>query len=81
MSASVLEIAGGVPVDIDDKGYLLDWHAWTPAVAETMAAADTIVLEGDHWLVLRHLQRLLRTVRNRTAHAGIGASGARGAGR
>ena len=53
MSASILEIAGGESVEIDEKGYLLDWHAWTPAVAEAMAAADTIVLESDHWLVLR----------------------------
>ncbi len=52
MSASVLDIAGGASVDVDEKGYLLDWQAWSSAVAETMAAADALVLEDDHWVVL-----------------------------
>lgn len=53
MSHSILEIAGGMTVRIDEKGYLLDWRDWTPAVAETMSEADAIVLNSDHWEVLR----------------------------
>jgi tRNA 2-thiouridine synthesizing protein E len=49
---SCLTLPGGVSVEIDEKGYLLNWQAWSPAVAETMAAADGVVLQADHWAVL-----------------------------
>lgn len=49
---SYLALPGGVSVEIDEKGYLLNWQDWSPAVAEAMAAADGIVLQADHWAVL-----------------------------
>lgn len=49
---SCLTLPGGVSVEIDEKGYLLNWQAWSPAVAETMAAADGVDLQADHWAVL-----------------------------
>jgi tRNA 2-thiouridine synthesizing protein E len=52
MSGRELRIPGGGAVELDEKGYLLDWRAWSPAVAQTMAAADGIELTDDHWLVL-----------------------------
>jgi len=52
MTTTHLDIPGGAPVEIDEKGYLLDWLAWSPAVAETMAAADGVVLQDDHRVVL-----------------------------
>ena len=53
MSQGVLKIPGSGTVGIDEKGYLLDWRQWSPQVAETMAAADGIALEKDHWVVLQ----------------------------
>ena len=53
MSATVLKMPGGLEVLLDEKGYLLDWRGWTPAVAVALAAADAIELTEDHWLVLR----------------------------
>ena len=47
-----LELGGGRSLPVDEKGYLLDWQAWTPAVAEAMAAADGVRLGADHWAVL-----------------------------
>jgi tRNA 2-thiouridine synthesizing protein E len=53
MSERTLGLPGGETLALDDKGYLLDWRAWSPAVAATMATADGIELTDDHWLVLR----------------------------
>ena len=52
MSGSELRVPGGGRCAVDDKGYLLDWQQWIPAVAETMAARDGVVLTEDHWAVL-----------------------------
>ncbi len=52
MSGSILELPGGETVPIDEKGYLLDPARWSPAVAETMARADGLVLTDDHWTIL-----------------------------
>ena len=53
MSTSLLKITGGGTIDLDEKGYLLDWLEWSPEVAKTMAAADGIILTDEHWVVLR----------------------------
>lgn len=53
MSAAVLHLPGDRSLPLDEKGYLLDWRGWTPAVAEAMAAADGLELGDDHWQVLR----------------------------
>ncbi len=53
MSAAVLTLPDGITLPLDDKGYLLDGAAWTEKVAETMATADGISLEADHWVVLQ----------------------------
>jgi tRNA 2-thiouridine synthesizing protein E len=52
VSESILKLPGGEELPLDDKGYLLDWRGWSPAVAATMAAADGLELTEDHWLVL-----------------------------
>lgn len=38
--------------EMDEKGYLLDWQAWSPEVAKAMAARDKLTLTDDHWVVL-----------------------------
>jgi tRNA 2-thiouridine synthesizing protein E len=52
MNMARLEMPSGAPVDIDEKGYLLNPQQWSPAVAEVMADADGLVLESDHWVVI-----------------------------
>ncbi len=46
-----MEIDTGLP-EVDEKGYLLDWQAWSPEVANAMAAGDKVSLTDDHWAVL-----------------------------
>jgi len=52
MKAGSLQLPGGERVAIDEKGYLLDWQSWSPAVASAMAKADGVKLTDDHWRVL-----------------------------
>lgn len=52
MSPPNLEVPGLEPLAVDEKGYLLDWRDWSPAVARAMAASDGLVLGDDHWAVL-----------------------------
>lgn len=52
MNGPELQLPGGESLPLDEKGYLLEYARWTPLVAETMAAADGIRLEADHWVVL-----------------------------
>jgi tRNA 2-thiouridine synthesizing protein E len=53
MSEATLKLPTGRELPVDDKGYLLDWRAWSPEVAATMSAADGVELTDDHWLILR----------------------------
>jgi TusE/DsrC/DsvC family sulfur relay protein len=80
MSTARLQLPGGASLPVDEKGYLLDWRAWTPAVAETMAAADGLELGDDHWQVLRLFREYFEQVRDRTADARPGQAGRRAAG-
>lgn len=49
--------AHGARVAVDDKGYLIDFEAWTPETAEALAVEDEIgELTADHWLVIRFLR-------------------------
>lgn len=52
MSQGTLQLPNGESLPVDDKGYLLEYGAWKPLVAETMAANDGIELEADHWTIL-----------------------------
>lgn len=38
--------------ETDEGGYLLDWRAWSPAVADAMARRDGVELGEDHWTVI-----------------------------
>lgn len=48
-----LELADGVKLELDEKGYLLDPLLWTEEVSRIMAAADGVELNADHWVVLQ----------------------------
>jgi tRNA 2-thiouridine synthesizing protein E len=41
---------------LDDEGFLRDPAAWTPAIAEALAAREGIALTPAHWQIL-HLLR------------------------
>jgi tRNA 2-thiouridine synthesizing protein E len=56
MSEPVLHLPDGTSLPIDEKGYLRDHTTWTPLVAETMAAADSIELKADHWQLIQIFQ-------------------------
>jgi tRNA 2-thiouridine synthesizing protein E len=60
MNGSSLLLPDGISLPIDEKGYLLDHTGWTPLVAETMAAADSIQLVPDHWEVIEIFQDYFR---------------------
>lgn len=49
-------LADGSRMATDENGYLEDWQAWTPGVADAMARADGIRLSGAHWKVLEALR-------------------------
>ena len=52
MKRSELRLEGGVRLDLDEKGYLLEPLAWTRQVAEHMASLDGVDLAEDHWAIL-----------------------------
>ena len=52
MTADTIKLPSGSALAIDERGYLLDWQAWTPEVADTMAAADGVKLNADHRVIL-----------------------------
>lgn len=52
-----LEAGDGERLELDERGYLVDAAAWTPAVAEAMARADGVELQPAHWQVIGILRR------------------------
>ena len=52
MSPSVLNMAGGRQIAIDEKGYLLDSSEWDPDVARHMASLDGLELSADHFEII-----------------------------
>lgn len=61
MSSRQLQLDDGRSLAIDDKGYLLDYDAWSPEAASAMAARDGIALDDDHWVVLELLRNYFET--------------------
>ncbi|MFQ5995847.1 MAG: TusE/DsrC/DsvC family sulfur relay protein [Acidiferrobacterales bacterium] len=51
----VIEVGDKV-LETDDEGYIVDLEAWTPAVAEKMAADDDCQLTDNHWAVINFLR-------------------------
>ncbi|RTR05002.1 TusE/DsrC/DsvC family sulfur relay protein [Halomonas nitroreducens] len=43
-------------VGLDPEGYLVDLDQWSPDVAAALADEEGILLEDDHWEVLRVLR-------------------------
>ncbi|MBF7731443.1 TusE/DsrC/DsvC family sulfur relay protein [Pseudomonas sp. N040] len=49
-------IAAGKTVALDKDGYLLDLQDWSPAVANALAARESMELSEAHWEILRLLR-------------------------
>ncbi|HEC22357.1 MAG TPA: TusE/DsrC/DsvC family sulfur relay protein [Chloroflexi bacterium] len=44
-------------VEFDDEGYMVDPHAWTPEIAEAIAAQLGITLTDRHWVVINFARK------------------------
>ncbi|MBZ9556691.1 MULTISPECIES: TusE/DsrC/DsvC family sulfur relay protein [unclassified Modicisalibacter] len=49
-------VVDGREVALDPEGYLVDLQAWTPAVAEALAAEEGRELTAEHWEVIEVLR-------------------------
>ncbi|MDN3526398.1 TusE/DsrC/DsvC family sulfur relay protein [Halomonas sabkhae] len=47
-------------VALDPEGYLVDMGQWSPEVARSLAAEESISLENDHWAVIEVLRDFYR---------------------
>ena len=48
-------------VKFDKDGYMEDAHAWTPEIAEALAARERIVLTPRHWVVINFVRNEYET--------------------
>ncbi len=39
-------------VEVDEEGYLVDAHAWTPDIAQAIAQQEGLSLTDRHWTVI-----------------------------
>jgi len=44
-------------INFDAGGYMLDAHAWTPTIAEALAAREGISLTDRHWVVINFARK------------------------
>ncbi len=49
-------MVGDARVVTDDEGYLIDPGDWNESVAEALACSEGLVLNGDHWEVIRFVR-------------------------
>ncbi len=49
-------IVDGRPIEIDQEGYLADLNDWSEPVAEALALQEDLMLEDEHWEILRLLR-------------------------
>ena len=50
-----IEVDGEV-LELDQEGYLVDLHEWTPEVANALAATDQMELTEAHWSIINFLR-------------------------
>ncbi len=44
-------------VEFDAEGFMVDPHAWTPEIAEAIAASLNITLTERHWVVINFARK------------------------
>lgn len=42
----------GTNIHVDEEGYLLNHHDWTPIIAEQLAQQQQLILHDEHWQIL-----------------------------
>ncbi len=55
MAAKTLKV-GDKELPLDEDGFLQDFDAWTPEVAEAFAKQDGITLTDEHWEIINFLR-------------------------
>lgn len=50
------KIIAGVPVQVNDEGFLTDHNQWNRDVAHELAAEEGIQLDDAHWKVIDYIQ-------------------------
>lgn len=50
----------GKTLQLDEHGFLIDTHDWTPAVAEALAKSHSITLTDEHWKIIYLVQQFRR---------------------
>lgn len=64
-------------VKFDAEGYMLDVNAWTPEIAQAIAAQAGITLTDRHWVVINYARNEFKTkgesptLRNITKNSGV----------
>lgn len=48
-------------IPLDEEGFLMDVHDWSPQVAEHFALTDGLQLDDEHWIVLRFARDYYKT--------------------
>lgn len=48
-------------VEFDAEGFMVDPHAWTPEIAEAIAASLNITLTDRHWVVINFARKEFET--------------------
>ncbi len=48
--------AGGITVDTNDNGYLLDHAQWSQEIAGIIAKAEEVELTDKHWDIIKYLR-------------------------
>jgi tRNA 2-thiouridine synthesizing protein E len=46
----------GQQFEVDEDGYLQDWQAWKPGIADVMAKEDGLALTQEHWDIINFLR-------------------------
>ncbi len=44
-------------VELDAEGFMVDPHAWTPEIAQAIAAREGLTLTERHWVVINYARK------------------------
>jgi len=50
------KMIGGVPVQVNDEGYLTDHSQWKREIGDAIAKEEGIEMTDSHWTVIDYLQ-------------------------
>jgi tRNA 2-thiouridine synthesizing protein E len=50
------KVLAGLPVDVNEEGYLKDFSQWTPEIAKEIADAEEVEMKDRTWEVINYIQ-------------------------